>query len=100
MGEKELRRVEVLARVASGELRLSDAAVLLQVSCRQAKRLARRYRQGGPAALRHGSAGHYHRATPDRAAVPAAPGSTPAPATDTPFAPQRSEKGDISNELI
>jgi hypothetical protein len=39
-------------------------------------------------------------AAPDRAAVPAAPGSAPAPATDTPLAPQRSEKGDISNELI
>src|SRR5260370_6681705 len=57
MSEKELRRVEVLARVVSGELRLGDATVLLQVSYRQAKRLARRYRQGGPAALRPGRAG-------------------------------------------
>jgi transposase len=65
MSEKELRRVEVLARVVSGELRLSDAAVLLQVSYRQAKRLARRYRQGGPVALRHGSAGRLsNRGTP------------------------------------
>src|ERR1700682_3110733 len=65
MSEKELRRVEFLARVVSGELRLSDAAVLLQVSYRQAKRLARRFRQGGPAALRHGSAGGLsHRGKP------------------------------------
>src|SRR5260370_16731930 len=59
MSEKELRRVEVMARVGSGELQLGDAAVLLQVSYRQAKRLARRYREGGPAALRHGSAGRF-----------------------------------------
>ena len=65
MSEKELRRVEVLARVVSGELRLGDAAVLLQVGYRQAKRLARRYRQGGAAALRHGSAGRLsNRSTP------------------------------------
>ncbi len=59
ISEKELRRVEVMARVGSGELQLGDAAVLLQVSYRQAKRLARRYREGGPAALRHGSAGRF-----------------------------------------
>ncbi len=46
MSEKELRRVEVMARVVSGELQLGDAAVLLQVSYRQAKRLARRYPGG------------------------------------------------------
>lgn len=57
MSDKELQRVEVLGRVRSGELGLGDAAVLLRVSYRQAKRLARRFRQGGPAALRHGSAG-------------------------------------------
>src|SRR5712664_3051756 len=67
MSEKELRRGEVLARVVSGELRLGDAAVLLQVSYRQAKRLARRYRQGGPAALRHGSTGRLsNRGTPQQ----------------------------------
>src|SRR5260370_11178336 len=53
MSEKELRRVEVLERVVSGELRLGDAAVLLQVSYRQAKRLARCYRQGGRARKEH-----------------------------------------------
>jgi len=57
MSDKELQRVEVLGRVRSGELRLRDAAVLLRVSYRQAKRLAGRFRQGGAAALRHGSAG-------------------------------------------
>src|ERR1700682_6696104 len=65
MSEKELRRVEFLARVVSGELRLGDAAGLLQVSYRQAKRLARRDRQGGPAPLRHASAGRLsNRGTP------------------------------------
>src|SRR5260370_40903822 len=53
MSEKELGRVEGLARVVSGELRLGDAAVLLQVSYRQAKRLARCYRQGGRARKEH-----------------------------------------------
>lgn len=57
MSEKELRRVEVLARVGSGEVRLGQAAALLQVSYRQVKRLAKRYRQAGPAGLRHGNAG-------------------------------------------
>ena len=57
MSRKELARVEVLARVAAGEMQLVDAAELLGVCYRQAKRLWRRYRQGGAAALQHGNAG-------------------------------------------
>ena len=40
MSQKELRRVEVLARVRSKELRIVDASQLLQVSYRQNGALA------------------------------------------------------------
>lgn len=65
MSEKELRRVEVLAQVANGSLRLLDAAEILPLSYRQCKRLWKRFRQGGPESLRHGNAGRpSHRAKP------------------------------------
>lgn len=57
MSQRELRRVELLARVGSGQLRVVDAGELMQVSYRQAKRLWKRYREGGAAALKHGNAG-------------------------------------------
>jgi hypothetical protein len=57
MSKHELRRVEVLGRVASKQLRLWDAAVLMQVGYRQAKRLWRQYQQKGAAGLKHGNAG-------------------------------------------
>src|SRR3989442_15757430 len=57
MSKRELGRVEVLARVRSGELRVVDAAALLRGSYRQAKRLWRRYGEEGAAGLKHGSAG-------------------------------------------
>jgi transposase len=57
MSVKELQRVEVFVRVVSQELRLRDAAQMLGLSYRQAKRLARRYREQGPLGLRHRSAG-------------------------------------------
>lgn len=57
MSKRELGRVEVLARVKSGELRLVDAAVLLRRSYRQTKRLWKRYREEGAAGLKHRSAG-------------------------------------------
>ena len=57
MSERELGRVEVLARVKSRQLRLVDAARLLKLSYRQTKRLWRRYRQEGAAGLKHGNAG-------------------------------------------
>jgi len=63
MSRRELGRVEVLARVRSGQLRLVDAAVLLRLSYRQGKRLWKRYREEGPAGLKHRSAGRRsHRA--------------------------------------
>ena len=57
MSGKELRRGEVLSRVKRGDLKLSEAAQLLEVSYRQAKRLLRRYRAGGARALVHGNVG-------------------------------------------
>jgi len=57
MSQKELRRVEVLARVRSQQLRVVDASRLLQVSYRQAKRLWKRYCEEGAAGLKHRSAG-------------------------------------------
>jgi transposase len=57
MSARELARVEVLGRVKAGGLSVVDAATLMGVSYRQAKRLWRRFRRGGPAALRHRHAG-------------------------------------------
>jgi transposase len=57
MSQRELQRVEVLARVRSKQLRVIDASRLLGVSYRQGKRLWKRYREQGPASLRHRSAG-------------------------------------------
>lgn len=57
MSVRELKRIEVFARVKAGTLKVKDAAVLLGVCERQAKRLWRTYRRRGPAGLRHKSAG-------------------------------------------
>ena len=57
MSRRELGKVEVLARVKSGELRVVDAAALLRLSYRQAKRLWKRYRQEGAGGMKHRSAG-------------------------------------------
>jgi transposase len=57
LSKRELQRGGVLARVKSGELRLTDAAVVMRLSYRQAKRLWKRYQAGGAASLKHASAG-------------------------------------------
>jgi transposase len=57
MSARELTRVEVLARVKGGALRVKSAAVLLHLSYRQTKRLVRRYRAEGAKGLKHRSAG-------------------------------------------
>ena len=57
MSDKELRRSEVLSRVRRGEWKLSEAAVRLEISYRQAKRLWSRYRKGGAKTLVHGNVG-------------------------------------------
>lgn len=67
MSQGELRRVEVLARVKSKELKVVDAGRLVGVSYRQAKRLWKRYREEGAQGLKHRSAGHASaRAKPGR----------------------------------
>src|SRR6202046_487924 len=57
MSRGKLERVEVMGRVASEELKLTDAAVMLQLSYRQIKRLWRRYQQKGSKGLQHGNVG-------------------------------------------
>ena len=54
---KELNRVEVLGRVKAGSLPVVEAAELMGLSYRQAKRVWVRYRGGGAKALRHRGCG-------------------------------------------
>lgn len=58
MSSRELERVEVIGRVASGALKVKDAAEMLELSYRQTKRLWRRYREKGREGLKHRHAGH------------------------------------------
>jgi len=59
--------VEVLSRVEGGELKLVDAAALVEGSYRQAKRMWARYRAEGAEGLKHRSAGRpSNRAKPRR----------------------------------
>lgn len=51
MSKKELTRLEVVQRVADGQMRQRDAAQLLSVSVRQVKRLMRAFREAGAAGL-------------------------------------------------
>lgn len=72
LSARELSRVEVMARVKAGSLRLKEAAELLELSYRQAKRVWARYRGGGARALQHGNCGRRSNrahATEFRAAV-------------------------------
>lgn len=57
MSRGELERVEVMGRVASGNLQLTHAAEMLGLSYRQTKRVWRRYRERGGEGLKHGNAG-------------------------------------------
>jgi hypothetical protein len=51
MSTRELRRAEVLGRVKSKTLQLTDAAKILELSYRQTKRLWKRYRGEGAKGL-------------------------------------------------
>jgi transposase len=51
---KERRRLEVLAKVKRGDIRLTKAAELLSVSYRQVLRIWERYAREGSAGLKHG----------------------------------------------
>ncbi|HEX8872663.1 MAG TPA: ISNCY family transposase [Candidatus Acidoferrum sp.] len=67
MSSHELRRVEVLARVKSKQLKVKEAAELMGVCYRQAKRLWKRYRKGGAKALKHANVGRRsNRAKPEK----------------------------------
>src|ERR1051326_6586350 len=57
MSDEERKRVEVMIRVKKGELRLRDAAEMLGISYRQAKRIRKRYRKQGAKGLVHGNVG-------------------------------------------
>jgi transposase len=57
MSQREVRRAAVLSRVVEGELKLFEAAVVLNMSYRHAKRLYKRFRASGAAGLVHGNAG-------------------------------------------
>ena len=66
MSAKELRRGEVLSRVKRGELKLTEAAELMELSYRQTKRLKKRYGEGGAKALVHGNVGRASNRTDDK----------------------------------
>ena len=57
MREKERRRLGVMERVEAGDLKLKDAAVILGISYRQAKRIRSRHKQEGDRGLVHRSRG-------------------------------------------
>ena len=57
MSERELRRAEVLASVLAGRLTMTAAAELMDVTRRQAHRLARQFAEQGAAGLRHRARG-------------------------------------------
>src|SRR5260370_40679524 len=65
LSQKELQRVAVISRCGKGELACARAAGLLCLSVRQIKRLKKRMREDGDAALAHASRGRpSHRRLP------------------------------------
>ncbi len=67
LSQKELNRVAVIASCVKGTTSVRHAAALLALSPRHLKRLKRRYRSGGAAALAHAGRG---RASPRRLSAP------------------------------
>lgn len=66
LSQKELQRVAVLSRCVKGEMACASAAELLSLSVRHIKRLKKRWREGGEAALAHANRGRpSHRRWPD-----------------------------------
>lgn len=57
LSNQEERRIEILNRVLAGLLTLVEAAPLLGVGERQARRLLKRYTAEGPRGIRHGNRG-------------------------------------------
>jgi transposase len=67
MSTRELQRVEMMGRVRSQALKVVNAAEILELSYRQAKRLWQRYRKEGAKGLQHRSAGKIsNRAKPEK----------------------------------
>jgi transposase len=57
MSKRDLQRIEVLTEVLAGRRTTESASAVLDLSVRQTQRLLTRYRDGGGAALIHGSRG-------------------------------------------
>ncbi len=67
LSQRELQRVAVISSCAKGEMACASAAELLSLSVRQIKRLKKRLREGGEAALAHANRGRPSaRRTPER----------------------------------
>src|SRR5215467_412527 len=67
LSAREVERAGVLRRVKEGKLKLVNAAQLLGISPRQAKRLWKRYREQGIQGLQHRAAGRRsNRAKPEK----------------------------------
>lgn len=67
LSQKEVQRVAVISECVKGTTSVRRAAALLQLSPRQVKRLKRRFRSAGAAAMAHAGRG---RASPRRLPVP------------------------------
>src|SRR5712692_380893 len=66
LSAKELQRVAVISHCVKGDLACASAAELLSLSVRHIKRLKKRLREGGPAALAHANRGQpSHRRLPE-----------------------------------
>ncbi len=67
LSQKELQRVSVLSTCIKGDMACASAAELLSLSVRHIKRLKKRLREGGEAALAHANRGRpSHRRLPER----------------------------------
>jgi len=67
LSQKELQRVSVVSTCIQGDMACASAAELLSLSVRHIKRLKKRFREGGEAALAHANRGRpSHRRLPER----------------------------------
>jgi len=67
LSQKELQRVSVISACIKGDMACASAAALLCLSVRQSKRLKKRLREAGEAALAHANRGRpSHRRLPER----------------------------------
>src|SRR5216684_2155288 len=67
LSQKELQRVSVISACIKGDLACASAAALLSLSVRHIKRLKKRMREAGEAALAHANRGRpSHRRLPER----------------------------------